>query len=198
MDAAAWDERYAGTDLVWSAEPNQFVERELADLEPGRALDLGCGEGRNARWLAEGGWQVTAMDFSNVAVRKGRDLPDAIDWQVGDALTATLPRHLDLVLVAYLQLEAEERRPVLRRVLQALAPGGTLLVVAHDSTNLAEGTGGPQDRRFLFSAEDVLVDLEGLDLEVVRAGRVARAVATAATPSEDVTAWDALVRVVRR
>ena len=94
MDAAAWDERYAATELVWSAGPNQFVEQELADLPPGRALDLACGEGRNARWLAERGWQVTAMDFSPVAIEKGRRLAEQlpttsgrIDWQVGDALT---------------------------------------------------------------------------------------------------------------
>ena len=56
MDANAWDERYAATELVWSAGPNQFVEHEVADLPPGRALDLACGEGRNARWLADRGW----------------------------------------------------------------------------------------------------------------------------------------------
>ena len=80
MDAAAWDERYAATALVWSAGPNQFVESELASLPPGRALDLACGEGRNARWLAERGWQVTAIDWSEVAVDKGRQVNDAVDW----------------------------------------------------------------------------------------------------------------------
>lgn len=197
MDAAAWNERYAATELVWSAEPNQFVEQELADLQPGRALDLACGEGRNARWLAEGGWQVTAMDFSSVAVDKGRNLHDAIDWQVGDALRAKLPEHLDLVVVAYLQLVAEERTPVIRRAFQSLARGGTLLVVGHDSTNLTDGTGGPQDPRVLFTAEDVLADLQGLDLETVRAERVARAVAPAGDGADDRTALDALVRVAR-
>ncbi|MET0839223.1 MAG: class I SAM-dependent methyltransferase, partial [Marmoricola sp.] len=91
MDAAAWDERYAATDLVWSAGPNQFVEQALADLPPGRALDLACGEGRNARWLAERGWQVTALDWSAVGVEKGRQVNATVDWQVGDALTAPLP-----------------------------------------------------------------------------------------------------------
>ena len=68
MDAGAWDERYAATGMVWSTGPNQFVERELQELPPGRALDLACGEGRNARWLAKRGWQVTAVDFSPVAI----------------------------------------------------------------------------------------------------------------------------------
>ncbi|MEL0282956.1 MAG: SAM-dependent methyltransferase, partial [Ilumatobacter sp.] len=62
MDAAGWDERYAGTDLVWSAGPNVFIEEICAGLEPGSALDLAAGEGRNAVWLAERGWDVTAVD----------------------------------------------------------------------------------------------------------------------------------------
>ena len=191
MDAAAWDERYAATALVWSAGPNQFVESELASLPPGRALDLACGEGRNARWLAEQGWQVTALDWSSVAVEKGRRTTEAVDWQVGDALTAPLPADLDLVVLAYFQVVADARRTTVRRSFDALAPGGTLLVVAHDSSNLTEGTGGPQDPGVLYTATDVLDDLAGVELDVVRAERVARHV-------EAGTAWDALARVVRR
>src|SRR5690349_10831664 len=100
MDAAAWDERYAATDLVWSAGPNQFVEAELGELAPGKALDLACGEGRNARWLAERGWHVTAIDWSSVAIEKGRQVSAHVEWQVGDALTTPLPIELDLVVLA--------------------------------------------------------------------------------------------------
>ena len=67
MDQSQWDELYAGTELVWTAEANRFVVEELAGLTAGRALDLGTGEGRNAIWLAERGWQVTAVDFSAVS-----------------------------------------------------------------------------------------------------------------------------------
>src|SRR4051812_50095966 len=74
MGAAAWDERCAATGLVWSAEPNRSVVAELADVRPGRALDLAAGEGRNAIWLAVRGWRVTAVDFSAVAIDKGRRL----------------------------------------------------------------------------------------------------------------------------
>jgi SAM-dependent methyltransferase len=191
MDAAAWDERYAATELVWSAGPNQFVEAELEHLEPGRALDLACGEGRNARWLAERGWQVTAIDWSRVAVDKGRQVNPDVDWQVGDALTAPLPTDLDLVVLAYFQVSAEARRTAVQRSFDALKQGGTFFVIAHDSTNLTEGTGGPQDASVLYTAEDVLDDLRGRDFETQRAERVARHV-------EAGTAWDALVRVVRR
>jgi len=191
MDAAAWDARYAATALVWSAGPNQFVEAELAALPPGRALDLACGEGRNARWLAERGWHVTAIDWSSVAIEKGRRTTDAVDWQVGDARSAPLPTGLDLVVLAYFQVVADARRTSIRRSYDALAPGGTLFVIAHDSTNLTEGTGGPQDASVLYTAEDVLEDLGDAALEVVRAERVPRIV-------DSGTAWDALVRVVRR
>jgi SAM-dependent methyltransferase len=200
VDARAWDARYAASDQVWSLGPNQFVAAELTSLPPGRALDLACGEGRNAIWLAQQGWQVTALDFSQVAVERGRrlagDLP--VTWQVGDVLTAELPR-VDLAVLAYLQLVEDERRAVVRRAWRALDPGGTLLVVAHDATNLTEGTGGPQDPSVLYTAEDVLADLAGEHLEVVRAERVARAVAASDDHrgEADRTAWDALVRLKR-
>ena len=197
MDAAAWDERYAATDLVWSAGPNQFVEQELSDLPPGRALDLACGEGRNARWLAERGWHVTAIDWSSVAVDKGRKVNDTVDWRVGDALTAPLPAALDLVVIAYFQVPAPDRSTAMRRAFESLRSGGTLLVVAHDSTNLTEGTGGPQDPAVLYTAEDVLADLTDLEPQVVRAGRVARSVPTRDAHGAEGTAWDALVHLRR-
>ena len=200
MDAAAWDERYAATELVWSAGPNQFVEQALADLPPGRALDLACGEGRNARWLAGRGWTVTAIDWSAVAVEKGRKVDETVDWQVGNALTAPLPTDLDLVVIAYFQVVAADRRTAVRRAFEALRSGGSLFVVAHDSTNLTEGTGGPQDARVLMTADDVLGDLSGETFDVVHADRVARVVTAddGHGSEEHRTAWDCLVRLVKR
>src|SRR3954464_10105171 len=116
MDAAGWDERYAATDLVWSAEPNQFVAAESADLPSGRALDLAAGEGRNAIWLAQRGWTVTAADFSRVGLDKGRRLAehagvsDRIGWVLADATATDWAAEFDLVVVAYLQLAQSERR----------------------------------------------------------------------------------------
>jgi SAM-dependent methyltransferase len=200
VDALTWDQRYAASDRVWSREPNQFVAAELADLPPGRALDLACGEGRNAIWLADRGWRVTALDFSQVAVDRGRRLAGDlhVDWRVGDVLTEELPE-ADLAVLAYLQLAPDERRTAVRRAFRALVPGGTLLVVAHDATNLTQGTGGPQEPAVLYTAEDVLADLAGEPLSVIRAERVPRVV----TRDDDhggeqnLTAWDALVRVTR-
>src|SRR5262249_51809762 len=89
MDAEAWNERYRARELVWSAGPNQFVEAELSELPTGRALDLACGEGRNAIWLAQRGWQVTAVDFAEAGLDKGRQLSEGldIDWARADATT---------------------------------------------------------------------------------------------------------------
>ena len=208
MDAEAWDQRYAASELVWSREPNQFVAAELADLAPGTAVDLAAGEGRNAIWLASRGWSATAVDFSQVALDKGAQLVDeagiglegTVAWVCADATTWQPAEPVDLVVVAYLQLPAEDRRRAVRGAVTMLRPGGTLLLVAHDSTNLTEGTGGPQDPSVLMTAEDVLDDLSGLDVEVVRAERVAREVRSADEHGgeERRTAWDCLVRVVRR
>ena len=200
MDAAEWDRRYAAVELAWSLEPNGSVAAEISGLPPGRAVDLACGEGRNAIWLARRGWEVTAIDFSGVAVERGRGLAGGlpVTWVVADVLTAPLPE-ADLVVVAYLHLPAGQRRAAVRRAWRALTPGGTLLLVAHDTTNLPEGTGGPRDPEVLYTAEDVLGDLADQDLDVVRAERVARVV-----PQQDghrgraqVTAWDALVHAVK-
>jgi SAM-dependent methyltransferase len=197
MDAEAWDERYAATELVWSAGPNQFVETECADLTPGRALDLAAGEGRNAIWLARQGWAVTAVDFSQVALDKGREVARdvEVEWVCADATTWQREEAYDLAVVAYLQLATDERRAAVRNAFASLAPRGTLLVVAHDSSNLTEGTGGPQDPSVLYTAADVLADLDGAAYDVVRADRVEREVAG---PDGSETALDSLVRLVRR
>ena len=203
MDAQAWDERYAAVDRVWSQGPNQFVAASLAGLPPRDALDLACGEGRNALWLAGGGWRVTAIDFSQVAVERGRRLAQEagleIDWRTEDVLTADLPE-ADLVVLAYLQLPQVERRHAVRRAWAAVRRGGTFFLVAHDTTNLTEGTGGPQDATVLYSAADVLADLGDPDADTVRAERVARVVADEDDHggTAERVAWDVLVHLVRR
>src|SRR4051794_6568302 len=114
MDAAGWDARYREHELVWGIQPNRWVEQELATEAPGTALDLACGEGRNALWLAELGWNVTAVDFSAVAIEKARALAGsgrrAVTWVVADALTYEAPEPVDLALLCYLQVPADERR----------------------------------------------------------------------------------------
>lgn len=197
MDSRAWDRRYGGSDLVWTAEPNRFLAAEVADLPPGRALDVACGEGRNAVWLAQRGWRVTGVDFSQVALGKAARLAQerdvSVQWVRADVTDhLPVPAAFDLVAILYLHLEPTTTRDVLRRSAAALAPGGTLLVVGHDPTNVEAGHGGPQNPAILMAPEEIAGALG--DLEIVRAERVRRPVAAA---GDDVYAIDALVRAAR-
>jgi SAM-dependent methyltransferase len=196
MDRADWDARYAAADLVWSAEPNRFVEAETEELPPGRALELAAGEGRNAIWLAENGWTVTAVDFSRVALQKAAHLAAArgVALELSEAdVTLDRPAHaaFDLVLVAYLQTPANDRAGWLGHAVHALAPGGTLLIIGHDRTNLARGYGGPQDAAVLTTPDELATDLAAAGLEIEKAELVERVVET---PDGSRTAIDHLVR----
>lgn len=198
FDAAHWDERYAARETVWGVEPNRWVAQELADLPPGRALDLACGEGRNAVWLAARGWHVVAVDFSAVALAKGADLEartigtSRIEWLEADATAYEPAEAVDLALLCYLQLEPTPRRAAVTRAARALVPGGTLLVIGHDTRNLTEGTGGPQDAAVLFTGADIAGDLAGTGLVIEQSGEALRPVEGAPRP-----AIDALLRARR-
>ena len=192
-----WNARYAASELLWTAEPNRRFASEVEDLEPGRALDLACGEGRNAVWLAERGWRTTGVDFSDVALAKAERLAASrgveVEWVLADVLEHEPERGaFELVAVLYLQLPHEQLAEVLHTSVGALAPGGTLVVLGHDTTNLTHGHGGPRDASVLFTPEDVVPQLERLVVE--RAEKVPRTV-----PLEDgeATAIDALVRARR-
>ena len=183
-----WDRRYAATQLLWSAGPNQFLVAEVDDLEPGRGLDLACGEGRNAVWLAQRGWRVTAVDFSEVAIARARDRATHegvdVDFHCADLLDfEPEPGAYDLVVILYLQIPADERRLVLSRASRALAPGGTFLLVGHDLENLVRGVGGPRDPDVLYTPDDIARELRGLEIQ--KAERVLREVEDADRPAID-------------
>jgi SAM-dependent methyltransferase len=191
-----WDRRYAAVENLWSAKPNRFLVAEVAELEPGRALDLACGEGQNAIWLAERGWSVRGVDYSPVAIAKARARAERDGVEV-EFIEDDLSRHepdpgaYDLVLLLYLHLPAKEHRLVLERAGEALAPGGTLVVLGHDLLNATEGVGGPSDDSLLYTPDDVTGALTGLEIE--KAERVLRDVDGAERP-----AIDCLVRARRR
>lgn len=140
--AEFWEERYRSTrgdhGQVWSGRVNEAVEREVTGIPPGTALELGCGEGGDALWLARQGWQVTAIDISATALavaaaeaaRAG--LADSIQW-IQDDLSSWQPSTaFDLVTTAFLHSPVDlPREEVLRRAVTAVAPGGSLLVVGH-------------------------------------------------------------------
>lgn len=205
VDADDWNARYRSADLVWSADANAFLVEEAAGLPPGTALDLGCGEGRNAIWLATNGWTVTAADFSSVAVDKARSIAAergvTVDWHVADVVKWRPRGTFDLVVVLYVQLPEPERAAMLATATTVLAPGGTLLVVAHSLRNLEEGFGGPRDPAVLPTPDEVEAEIlaaaaagSGPGVEIERAGDVER---IADTPDGPRKALDLLVRVRR-
>ncbi|QSB14200.1 class I SAM-dependent methyltransferase [Natronosporangium hydrolyticum] len=177
MDSADWDARYAASpDLVWTANPNRFVVAATTDLSPGRALDVAAGEGRNAVWLAERGWLVTAVDFSPVAVQRGRQLAHDrgvdVSWEVADVISyQPEPAAYELVVIAYLQLPRADLAAVLRWAAAAVRPGGSLVVVGHDLANLTDGTGGPQDPAVLQTPDAVVADLPGMQIRQAETAR---------------------------
>ena len=198
MDAGTWDARYEEAELVWSAGPNVFVAEHLSDHLRGRALDLAAGEGRNAIWLAEQGFAVEALDFSEVAARKARELAAhrgvELTVTVADVTEPFRVAPADVVLIAYLHLPREVERDGLRRAAELVLPGGTLLLVAHARRNLTDGVGGPQDPQLLPTPQEVTDALAGTGLEIVEAGEVTREVEV---DGEVRSAIDVLVRAAR-
>ncbi len=170
-----WDERHAAQDPIESHDPDPTLVGVVAGIAPGRALDLATGDGRNAIWLARQGWHVTAVDFSTVAVARARASAEAdgltVDWVVADLLEWRPPAGaFELVAVVFFHLPREERQPIYAAAAEAVAPGGRLLVIGHDRSNIAEGSGGPQDPAVLFTADEIAAELAGLTVE--RAERV--------------------------
>lgn len=166
MDATDWDEKYRAADRLWSVEPNVFVADRLGSHRAGTGLDLASGEGRNAIWLAAQGWDMTAVDFSQTAVERGRQVSDEVEWVVADVRVwePTEGERFDLIVVAYLHLSMVDLEAMTRRAVDWLASGGELFMVGHDRTNIEHGVGGPQYPEILWDVEEIVPWLDGLDI----------------------------------
>jgi SAM-dependent methyltransferase len=198
-----WNDRYASKELVWSAGPNELFASEVRHLDPGKALDVACGEGRNAIWLAEQGWDVTGVDFSDVAVEKGRQIATRrnvnVTWIAEDVSAWKLPKYeFDLVAVLYLHTSAGERDQWLENVINAVKPSGTFLYIAHDPDNIENGVGGPQDPAFLPGIAEITAALREFDID--RAEVIERPVASDPGHGKELEgiALDSFVWAVRR
>lgn len=145
--AAEWDERYRSADRLWSPDVNPALVAEASDLAPGTALDVGSGEGADARWLADKGWQVTALDISQVAVDRAReaDPREEITWLCSDVTTEAIPgRDFGLVSVHYFPIARTDEATV-QRILAAVASDGHLLVVGHEAEGIRHHGRNPDD-----------------------------------------------------
>lgn len=185
MQVDDWNRRYASDDFIWSINPNGFLAQHARQLTPGRALDLAAGECRNAVWLASQGWSVEAVDFAQQGLEKGQRLAQArlvaerirlVAADLNDYIPAE--QAFDLVTLVYLQLPWCELAPIILRAARAVAPGGTLLLIAHHTQNLTHGYGGPRYAEVLYTAEQVAMLVES-ELQVECAEQLQRPVNTA-------------------
>ena len=194
MEKEEWDRRYKENDLVWGWAPNELLVQEVNDLKPGRSLDMACGEGRNAIWLASIGWKSTGIDFSSEGIKKGKQTADKlgveVEWLEADLRKWEPPESAyDLIVSLYVHMMPDEIERVHRNAVTALAPGGTMIVIGHDLTNLTDGYGGPPFPDVLFTPERIAQDLDQLVIE-----KAERAKRTVKTDDGEKTAIDTLVR----
>jgi SAM-dependent methyltransferase len=202
FDEQSWEERYRGQTAVWSGRPNPQLVAEAADLPVGSALEAGSGEGADALWLASRGWQVMAVDFSTTALQRAAeharaaDVAERIQWKHADLTTWPPPEgQFDLVTAHYLQLPTEIRRPLYDRLAAAVAPGGTLLLVGHDTSDLGTTAHRPHVPDMFFTAEEVAAALGPDRWEVVVAE--ARPRSHADPEGREITVHDAVLRARR-
>ncbi|MGV8873119.1 MAG: class I SAM-dependent methyltransferase [Rhodococcus sp. (in: high G+C Gram-positive bacteria)] len=176
MDAADWDRKYEGRELVYGEAPNATVVEVATTLTRGRALDLASGQGRNAIWLATRGWTVDAVDFSSVALTKAsrvastapKSVRERLTWIHSDVTQLSTSPNYDLVLMLYLHLPPNARQKAVSAAVAALKPDGILMILGHHSANIEHGFGGPQESEILYTPEDLASDI-GSRLTIVNA-----------------------------
>jgi SAM-dependent methyltransferase len=205
LSADFWNERYASAPAIWSGRPNPQLVAEAGAFPPGRALDVGCGEGADAIWLAEQGWTVTAVDISTVALARaeeharnaGDDVAARITFHEADLTSwAPPPSSFDLISSQFLHVPSDRRTALNAALAAGVAPGGVLLVVGHHPLDLETALGRPRRADLLFTADEAVAALDPADWEVLAAQARPRPVT--APDGTDVTAHDAVLLARRR
>jgi SAM-dependent methyltransferase len=200
-----WDARYGSADRIWSGNPNPRLVEQVTGIAPGTALDVGCGEGADAIWLAARGWHVTAIDVSTVALDRaaeraaeaGAEVADRVIWQQADILSwDPAPLRFDLVSAQFMQLPTPARESLHRRLAAAVRPGGTLLIVGHHPSDMETSVGRPHLPDFFFTADQIAAALEPDDWEIIVAAAPERQ--TLDPDGRPVTIRDAVLHAVRR
>lgn len=197
-----WDERYSTSERIWSGRPNQRLVEEVGDLPPGTAMDVGCGEGADVVWLATRGWSVTGVDVSAVALeRAAKHAEEAgvgrqASWVRADLFAGDpLPRGFDLVTAAFVHVPPDVFDTCYRALAEAVAPGGSLVVLAHHPDDVHTGLRNTELSHLLFGPEAVTRLLPEADWDVVTAEARER---DQVHDGETHRVSDTVVRAVRR
>jgi SAM-dependent methyltransferase len=164
LNEESWNDRYRSASHLWSGSPNPQLVAEVGKLAPGTSLDVGCGEGADAIWLAQRGWEVVAADISSVALQRAAEharntdpvAAARIEWRQADLLVSPPePGSFDLVSAQFIQLAPEPRTRLFRSLAASVRSGGTLLVVGHDPSDLATGVHRPPTPERFYTADDI-------------------------------------------
>lgn len=168
-DNKFWNDRYSAHSSVYGEKPNEFFRRQLTGLTPGKILLPAEGEGRNSIYAAGLGWEVHAIDFSEVGrektLEKARQLNLEVDYQLGDLATVQLPEEAyDVIALVFAHMSSDVRRSFHKRCLMALRPGGRIILEAYSKAQIRFNSGGPKDPDFLCTPEDLATDFTGLQI----------------------------------
>ena len=197
-----WDERYSTSHRIWSGQPNQRLVEQVEALAPGTALDVGCGEGADAVWLAGRGWTVTGVDVSGVALERAEEHADEAGvgerttWLRADVFAGDpLPGGFDLVSAAFVHVPPEDFAAVYGALAAAVGPGGSLFVLAHHPDDVHTGLRNSELSHLLFAPDAVTALLDPQEWEVVAAETPTRRVTH---DDREIDVTDTVVRAVRR
>ncbi|HEY2430542.1 MAG TPA: class I SAM-dependent methyltransferase [Acidimicrobiales bacterium] len=203
-DEAGWDERYRSSARIWSGRPNPQLVAEISGMAPGLALDVGCGEGADALWLAQAGWDVVGADISGVALERAAEHARQADpataarirWRHADLLAhPPEPDGFDLVSAQFMQLPPDLRTRLFTALAASVMVGGTLLVVGHDPSDMESGVHRPRMPEVFYTAAEVAALLDDSWTVAVNEARPR----AAATPEgSEATVHDAVLRATRR
>lgn len=209
FDETYWNERYGSSGRIWSGNPNPQLVAEAAALDSGspqapkRALDVGCGEGADSVWLAGQGWQVTGVDISTVALQRASahaadlELPGSVVWEHHDLLDWTPPTaSFDLVSAQFMHLPRPDREKLFAALADAVAPGGSLLIVGHAPSDIAAGAHKAIGEDMFFTAGEIAESLDPSRWTVLAAESRPRT--AAGHDGESITVHDEVVRAMRR
>jgi SAM-dependent methyltransferase len=200
-----WDDRYLSADMIWSGNANPHLVATVTDLARATALDVGSGEGADAIWLASRGWRVTGIDVSAVALDRaakrateaGEGIADRITWQQADVLSwDPAPLQFDLVSAQFMHLPRPALQSLHRRLAAAVRPGGTLLIVGHNPSDVETSMGHPHLPELMFTADQIAAALNPDDWHTIVAAAPERQALD--SDGRSITIRDAVLHAIRK